>query len=200
MRTSITFVLILLCLSPLQAETQEKKKKVRLEGFVYDSADKPLGGVDVSVWVTGKSGSVGGTQTANQTGKYSVEIEVSGAFDISYTMSNYKSSVVNHLAENNNQQISKVMYRKGEKMPPSAAHAYLQSLERMTFLANSLRKEARRDFLLKFPEGKEKDELLDEFKDPSLLVIGELNQDLARNLKEDAQNASLRFRKAISEK
>src|SRR5262249_28282104 len=54
------------------------------------------------------------------------------------------------------QKISKVLYRRGEKMPPEAAHAFLHSVDRLVFLAALMPKEERQAFLRRFPEADEK--------------------------------------------
>lgn len=137
------------------AEDQTPQKTVHLEGYVYDSGGNPLPGVDVSVRIAGNAGSIGGGTTDMKTGHYSFDIKVQGAFDLIFRMSNRRTSVVKYLTDKHTQQISKILYRKGEKMPASALHAYIQSLDRVSFLALSLPKVKRREFLESFPEVKE---------------------------------------------
>jgi hypothetical protein len=71
-------------------------KKITIEGYVFDTAGKPIGGVDVGVWVVGKVDSVGGGTTEPKTGKYSFAMKLTGSFDISYTKSKYRLSVRVH--------------------------------------------------------------------------------------------------------
>ncbi len=131
---------------------QRQPQKVRLEGYVFDSGGKPLGGVKVSVWVVGKSGSVAGTRTAPDTGKYEFEADVKTPFEISYSLTNFDYSIVSLLADKKSQQISKVLYRDGEPMPASAAHALLQSADRIAFLTLSLPPDQRREFISNLAE------------------------------------------------
>jgi hypothetical protein len=93
---------------------------------------------------------VKGGRTDPKTGKYSFEVNVSGSFDVSFIMSRYFTSVVTHLAEQKDQQISKVLYVRGEKVPATAAHEYLQSVDRILFLACTLPVEKRVQFVGKF--------------------------------------------------
>jgi hypothetical protein len=169
---------------------QVPKKKVHVEGYIFDSTGNPLGGVDVTVWVTGRPDSVAGTKSQGGTGKYSLDAEVSDVFDVGYTMTNYRSSVVKYLAEKKDQHISKVMYQDGEKMPPSAAHAYVQSLDRIAFFAMTLERKQRAKFLLEFPEGR------GEFKSAELGIgtFVDTDQALQRMLINDGTRAVQKLR------
>ena len=125
---------------------KEKPKKTRIEGHTFNSAGKPLLGVDVTVWVLGQKDSVIAQRT-DKTGKYLLEAELSGPFDISYVKAKYRLAVVSRLAGQENQRISKVLYRKGEVTPVTAIHDYLLGIDRIVVLALSLEKPSRVSFL-----------------------------------------------------
>jgi Carboxypeptidase regulatory-like domain len=136
---------------------EEKKdtNKVHIEGYVFDSDRRPIAGVEVAVYVTGKTDSVIGTKTVEKTGKYSLDAEITGPYDISFTQTKYRPRVVTQLCDRQDQRISITLYRKGEPVPATAAHTYLQSVDRLIFLAISLPKNKRKEFLNKFTDESE---------------------------------------------
>lgn len=170
-------------------------RKVLVEGFVFDSAGKPLGGVDVAVWVVGKEGAVTGRKTDPATGKYSFEAEVGGSFDVSYTMSRFHPSVVTHLAEKKNQQISKVLYQRGERIPASVAHELIQSIDRFGFLALSLPRESRTTFLARIDEMSGTKIFASFFDD--LQFASDVNDELKTVLSEQAAETSKKLRRVL---
>jgi hypothetical protein len=139
-----------------QARQDEKprnaggRKKVHLEGFVFDGAGKPIAGVSVSALVSGASGSAGTTRT-DATGKYAFDIDAAAPFDITYHHSQHYLGVVEYLADKKDQQISTVLYKRGQRMPASAAHAYYQALERLAFHASTLPRGDLKPFIGAFP-------------------------------------------------
>lgn len=143
-----------LCLFGLPDDPKKDppNKKITIEGVVFDSDRKPLLGVDVGVYVAGKKDSVMGGKIADKEGKYSFKVEVSDSFNIAFTKSGYRPCVMKQLKEGEDHRISLILYRRGEAFPASAAHAYLQSVDRLVFLAIALEKGKRNDFLKQFPD------------------------------------------------
>jgi|SRR5579883_1988304 len=134
-------------------EAKDRSWKIHVEGYVFDSDRNPLAGVDVGVYLAGKLGSVRGARTEEKTGKYVIDATVGDSYDLSFTMSKYRPRVVQQLAERQMQNISVVMYKKGEKMPAAACHTFLQSVDRLMFLATALEQVERRKFLSNLDNG-----------------------------------------------
>jgi hypothetical protein len=147
-RLSLSFLVLAIL---VQTADSQQPKKVKIEGYVYDAARMGIAGVDVTVWVAGRGDTIAGTRT-NQDGKYGLEVMVTDSFDIAYTKSKYNLSVVTPSSKKNDQQISRVLYLKGDKMPATAAHTFVQSINRVSFLASTIPKKMRKDFFAKFPD------------------------------------------------
>ncbi len=204
----VAFIL-LLAVFPIHGQQNKPGRPVHLEGYVYDSKGNLLPGVDVGTWVVGNAGSVGGGTTGNgkprpdgkmlPLGKYSFDINARGPFDITYSMTGYRSSVVENLAEKQSHQISKILYRTGEKMPASNAQAYIHSIDRISFLALLLpRGDERRKFLSRFPEG-QSDWVFrwkEEVERPETWVANVKDPFLTAMLKVDAQHAAAKLQRA----
>ncbi len=201
--------IILLTVFPVHGQQKKPGRRVHLEGYVYDSKGNLLPGVDVGTWVVGNAGSVGGGTTGNGKkrpdgtmlpfGKYSFDIAVQGPFDVTYSMTGYRSSVVENLAEKQGHQISKILYRTGEKMPASDAQAYVHSVDRISFLALLLPgRNERRKFLSKFPEG-QSDWVLrwkDEIDKPEIWTTNIKDPLISTILKGDARRAAAKLQTA----
>jgi protocatechuate 3,4-dioxygenase beta subunit len=149
------FACLALSLLVLGAPAQQKekpageaggKKKVHLEGFVFDPLGRPLRGVAVSALVAGASGSAG-TGRTDAAGKYAFDIDASAPFDITYVHSKHLTVSVQYLADKKDQQISTVLYRNGDRVPASAVHANNLALERLAFFANILSRNKQRAFV-----------------------------------------------------
>jgi hypothetical protein len=121
-----------------------------IDGVVLDSNFKPVGGVDVSLFIAGRKAPVESQKSDSKTGKYRFQTSLSEAFDIVFLHSQYQMASVSRLAENDNQHISKVIYLKGEPVPSTAADDQLHSAQRLIFLAASLRLPDRASFLDQF--------------------------------------------------
>src|SRR5262245_55256561 len=89
-----------------------QKKKVLIEGTVFDHKKRGINGVDVTVWVTGRADRIVGKTTEND-GSYKFEFEVSEPFNVAYTSTKYRLMVISNLAEQANQKVSLVLYPKG---------------------------------------------------------------------------------------
>jgi len=143
-RLSFAFVLVLCAPSGYAEPT--------IDGVVLDSSFKPVGGVDVSLFVAGRKDPVESQKSDAKTGKYSFKIQLNDAFDIVFLHSRYQMASVSRLAEKDNQHISKVIYLKGEPIPSTAADDQLRSAQRLIFLAASLPLPDRGPFLSQFTE------------------------------------------------
>src|SRR5229473_2876931 len=97
--------------------------QITVDGKVMDSANKPVGGVDVAIYVPGKKDPVSSQKSNDKTGEYRFSnLQLTGAFDIMYTHSIYETATVSRLADHDNQHVSKVIYKKGEPKPLTAVH------------------------------------------------------------------------------
>lgn len=143
---------------------KEKPKKPEVSGRVFDSDNRPLAGVAVTVWVMGKGDSVA-KATTGKDGSYSITVEAESPFDVSFTKSKYRPCGVAYLAKQSPQQIGKVLYRRGEKMPVSAAHDHLQFVDRVAVLAASIAEKKERLAFKSALFGVDKDEDPLGFKD-----------------------------------
>jgi hypothetical protein len=165
---------------------QPNKNTVVIEGYLFDSKGKGIPDVDVTVWVVGKADAIR-TKKSEDNGHYKVEVEVSEAFDVAYSLTKYRQAIFTHLAESKNQQISTVLYTTGEKMSVSAAHASIQAVDRIAFLASALPKEKRKGFLGHF--GDLEVPAKDGVYSWRPLLIGEVPDDQQRILSDDTATA-----------
>jgi hypothetical protein len=153
----VVIISFVLCVLYASSAREEAVATIEISGFVFDSARKPILGVNVGVYVTGKGDSVAGTTVRENDGSYSVRFEVTDTFNISFTKSTYKTCVVSQLCEKHPHKISVVLYRHGEALPAAAAHAFYQSVDRVVFLCMNLPGDERDKFLRRFTADKERD-------------------------------------------
>lgn len=147
-----SLVLAIVCVTSPAFLAQEKKggavkvkggaRKTTISGAVFDSDDDPIRGVVVHILVAGKVGSVG-RATTDIKGAFAIALDLSGPFDVTFTKNKYRGCGVSFLAKQTDQCIGKVLYRKGEKMPLSAAHDHLLFLDRMLFQSLTLEPKGR---------------------------------------------------------
>ena len=111
------------------------RAQITVDGKVIDSKSKPVGGVDVGIYVPGAKDPIA-SQKSSAKGEYSFQgLKLQGAFDIMYTHSMYETATVTRLAESDNQHVSKVIYLKGEPKAVTAVHEQFLSARRLVFLA-----------------------------------------------------------------
>src|SRR5262245_35558150 len=111
--------------------------KVTVDGYVRDSANKPIAGVKVSLYATGKRDAIDSART-DANGYYKISRKLDSTYDIMYTHTQMDLAIVELLVEDKNQQISIKMYKRGEARPATAYHEALQATERGLFLILSL--------------------------------------------------------------
>ena len=112
---------VLLTTTQTELPAADPAKTISITGLVYNDTGKAIPGVQVSVWVVGKTDSVASTRTRAD-GRYNLDgLQLSGSFDVSYTHSRFMVAVVSRLAETQSQSISKVLYAKGSRVPASVA-------------------------------------------------------------------------------
>jgi len=99
--------------------------------------------VEITILSFSSGAKIASATTDPTTGYYKIETQVQGTFDVAYSKTNYYYTVVSQLAEKKPQQISRVLYRDGEKVSAAAAHDILQSMDRLTFLLSALPKDDR---------------------------------------------------------
>lgn len=128
--------------------------QITVDGKVMDSKNKPVGGVDVAIYVPGNKDAITSQKSHKETGEYCFSnLKLSDAFDIVYTHSQYETSSVSRLADQDNQHISKTVYRKGEPKPLTAVHERFLSVRRFAFLASAIDNQAGRvTFISRFVE------------------------------------------------
>jgi len=128
-------------------------------------------------------------KTKPEDGGYSLQaVKANGAFDVAYLHSAYEPVFVTRLAQENDQVIVKVIYRKGEKKPVGAIQERFQSARRFSFLAMSIENpDSRGKFVGQFSEGIWGD-LADPIEKsavetPSSAMLGLLREDQSSTLK-----------------
>lgn len=124
--------------------------KTYVNGVVLDRDKKPIAGAEVALLVTGKNDSVAGIKSERNTGAYRFAVVLTGAFDISFTKAGYHPCVSKQLVEGHEHKISVVLYKRGERMSSSAAHDYLQSVDRLVFLMTAINRAGRDQFAKQF--------------------------------------------------
>ena len=108
--------------------------KIVIDGRVVDESDTGIRGVKVTVWPGARGAPSVGTTKAD--GSYSFDIDACGPINVSYHHSAHGSAVVRQLSGLLSHRISPVMSPgDGAKISALAAHAELQSIERLVFLA-----------------------------------------------------------------
>lgn len=137
---------VLLGLLSLAVLSPSVRAQITVEGKVLDSKNGPVGGVDVAIYVVGNKDPINSQKSDPKTGEYHFfKLELAGAFDIMYTHTMYETATVSRLAEQDNQHVSKVIYRKGEPRPLTAVHEQFTSARRLILLANALERKSDRD-------------------------------------------------------
>jgi hypothetical protein len=189
-KLTILCCVLLLCSS---FATGALAKSITIEGYILDSDGKPLPGVEIAVWVVGKEDAISTTKS-DKTGKYILKgLTLSGSFDVAYTHSRLMPSVISRLAESENQQISKVLYRKGERVSASVAHDYVQSVDRIAFLALALAKDQRKQFLAHLQESDNTPQF--GLRESIPLIVEGTQKDVSEAIEEERQAVLNRLKK-----
>jgi hypothetical protein len=119
--------------------TPSLEAQITVEGKVLDGSNHAVGGVDVAIYVPGNPSPIASQKSRPVTGEYHFDgLQLAGAFDIMYTHSQYDREIVSRLADQDNQHVSKVIYRKGQPRPLTAVHEQFSSARRFVFLASFL--------------------------------------------------------------
>lgn len=124
--------------------------EIIVDGVVQDSDGKLLGGVDVTLYVTGTSDYLASAKTQEGTGRYELKASLSANFDIFYSASRYVTSNVALLAQNESQHVAKVLYLQEKPKPATAVNDIMRTISRVSFLATILNPADRRTFVDRF--------------------------------------------------
>ena len=110
----------------------------KVYGTVVDSKGKPIAGVTVTLFPTGKADSVKSAPATGPDGAYDFgAVSVGSAFDLFFTSAKTDPACISRLYEAKDQHINTVLYQKGEPRPALVVLDTLQAVERAVFFAVS---------------------------------------------------------------
>lgn len=137
----------LLCLLAVSATptplTGEQGPEVVVDGFVRDTADRPIAGVKVSMYPLTSSSAAAQTET-NQDGRYQLRKNITTTYHLFFSHSTLDVASIAFLAEGRDQRISIKMYKRGEKRPVVAYNDSLNAIDRLHLMIASADKAERR--------------------------------------------------------
>ena len=108
---------------------------VVVEGYVHDSAGRPLKAIKVGLYAAQEAGPICDPVTTDADGYYKFNVKIVSTYSMMFSHTVMDPATIELLAEKKHQKVSIKMYKRGESRPATAYLDTLYAAEKWLFLA-----------------------------------------------------------------